>query len=307
MSLAETIGKLFRGPRSTHDPIRFQEDLLTSLLVMAWIVEARDPYTGGHMWRVSQFARELASTDDSLSDGDVARITIGGFLHDLGKVAIPDAILKKPGRVTDEEYAVIKTHPEVGMRLLAGHPLAELVRPSVLLHHETPDGTGYPFGMAGNDLPLDARIIGVCDAFDAMTSTRPYRKGMPIEKALDIIEEAMDRQFDRVYGSKLVELGRNGSLNHIVGHSDEGIPLHDCPMCGPTLVMKREQKVGDHLYCHNCTGEFVTMEQDGRLQTQFTGNKGSPKNLGPEADTDLVKRMVRQSARALLQPSYSAK
>lgn len=302
MRLPETVTRWFKGAPPRQDAARFQEDLLASLLVTAWIVEARDPYTGGHLWRVAQFSRELASRDERLSAGDAARITLGGFLHDLGKVGIPDAILRKPDRLTDEEYAVIKTHPEVGMRLLAGHPLGELVRAAVLLHHETPDGRGYPLGLTGDRLPVDARIIGVCDAFDAMTSSRPYRKGMPIAKALSIIEESLDRQFDQVYGSRLIALGRQGALDHIIGHSDEGIPLHECPMCGPTLVMKRAQKAGEHLYCRNCTGEFVTVADGGSLQARPTGHKGAPRDLEPEADTELVGRLVRQSARAFLQP-----
>ena len=109
-----------------------------------------------------------------------ARIAIGGFLHDLGKIGIPDAILRKRDKLTDDEMAIMKTHPDVGARLLAGHPLADLVRDAVLLHHETLDGSGYPKGIAGPDIPIAARIVGLCDAFDAMTSTRPYRAGMPM-------------------------------------------------------------------------------------------------------------------------------
>ncbi len=186
MSLLNEIGQLFGGKEKSQD--NHQEDLLRSLLVMAWMVEARDPYTGGHLWRVSRFSRLLAS-ELNLPDGDVARISLGGFLHDLGKVGVPDQILNKKDRLTDEEYEVIKTHPDVGWRMLAGHPLARLAETAIRAHHEMPNGKGYPRGLVGLDIPLDARIVGICDAFDAMTSTRPYRRGMPIEKALAIIEE----------------------------------------------------------------------------------------------------------------------
>lgn len=161
------------------------EHLLKSLFVMASMVEARDPYTGGHLWRVSQFSRILAE-DAGLPSNVVARIALGGFLHDLGKIGVPDAILNKPDKLTDEEYEVIKTHPEVGSRLLADHPLADLARSAILSHHEMPDGRGYPHGLSGAAISVDASIVGICDAFDAMTSTRPYRKGMPISKALSI-------------------------------------------------------------------------------------------------------------------------
>lgn len=296
MSLLNDISRLLGG---TDDRLRHQEDLLTTLLVMAWMVEARDPYTGGHLWRVSRFSRLLAA-DAGLPDADVARISIGGFLHDLDKISIPDHILGKKDRLTDDEYAVIKTHPDVGWRMLAGHPLARLAEAAVRAHHETPDGGGYPRGLAGAAVPVDARIVGVCDAFDAMTSTRPYRRGMPIEKALGIIEENLGRQFDLEFGRRFVALGRDGQLDHIVGHSDEGIPLHECVMCGPTLVLRREQKAGDSIYCHACTGEYAVEQREGRLVTTFTGRMATPKDLEPEADTALIAGVVRESARALL-------
>jgi len=298
MSLLKNITR-FLGSDGHRTQARFHEELLTSLLIMAWMVEARDPYTGGHLWRVSQFSRLLAA-DAGLPEADVARIAVGGFLHDLGKISVPDHILGKKDRLTDPEYEVIKTHPEVGWRLLATHPLARLAEAAVRAHHETPDGKGYPRGLAGEAVPLDARIVGICDAFDAMTSTRPYRRGMPIEQALLIIEENLGRQFDREFGQRFVSLGRAERLHHIVGHSDEGIPLHECMMCGPTLVLKKGQTSGEHVYCRSCSGEYLTESRDGRLVTVPTGGMGTPKDLEPEADTVLIAGFVRKSAHALL-------
>jgi hypothetical protein len=297
MSLLKDVTRLLGSAEGARE--RLHEDLLTSLLVMAWMVEARDPYTGGHLWRVSGFSRLLAS-DAGLAEADVARIAIGGFLHDLGKISVPDQILGKKDRLTDEEYDVIKTHPDVGWRLLAGHPLARLAEAAVRAHHETPDGAGYPRGLRGAEVPVDARIVGICDAFDAMTSTRPYRRGMPVDRALAIIGENLGRQFDRDFGTRFVALGRAGRLDHIVGHSDEGIPLHECAMCGPTLVLKKGQGSGEHVYCRNCTAEYVTDSRDGTLVTVPTGRKGSPRDLEPEADSELIAGVVRASARALL-------
>ncbi|OHC62586.1 MAG: phosphohydrolase [Rhodocyclales bacterium RIFCSPLOWO2_02_FULL_63_24] len=297
MNLLKDIGhRLGGGDQSQR---RFQEDLLTSLLVMAWMVEARDPYTGGHLWRVSRFSRLLA-TDAGLAESDVGRISVGGFLHDLGKISVPDHILGKKDRLTDDEYAVIKTHPEVGWRMLAGHPLAQLAEAAIRAHHETPDGGGYPRGLRGLDVPLDARIVGICDAFDAMTSTRPYRRGMPVDKALGIIEDNLGRQFDRELGQRFVVLGRQGRLEHIVGHSDEGIPLRECMMCGPTLVLRRGQQAGDHVYCPSCTGEYAVEQQAGQLVTVATGRMASAVDLEPEADTVLITNVVREAARSLL-------
>lgn len=297
MSLLDNIGRLFSDDVAVNR--NHQEDLLSSLLVMAWMVEARDPYTGGHLWRVSRFSRLLAS-ELGLPAADVARIALGGFLHDLGKIGVPDHILNKKDRLTAEEYEVIKTHPEIGWRTLVGHPLAWLAEAAVRAHHEMPDGKGYPKGLSGSDIPLDAGIVGICDAFDAMTSTRPYRRGMPIEKALDIIEEFLGRQFNRDFGMRFVTLGRQGKLDHVVGHSDEGIPLHECMMCGPTLVVRKGQKASEHIYCRNCAGEYVTEIKDGQLVTKPTGKMGRPQDLEAEADFGLISQLVRESAQALV-------
>lgn len=274
------------------------EHLLKSLFVMASMVEARDPYTGGHLWRVSQFSRILAENGGAPAN-EVARIALGGFLHDLGKIGVPDAILNKPDRLTDEEYEVIKTHPEVGSRLLADHPLAELARSAILSHHETPDGRGYPHGLSGAAISQEASIVGVCDAFDAMTSTRPYRKGMPTEKALNIIKENLGRQFHEEWGQRFIRLGESGRLDHIVGHSEPGIPLQACPMCGPTIVITRRHLHGDHVYCRSCGGEASVDRRDGRLSIAPTGKRGSKRDLEPEIDNNLLDELVMESGRHL--------
>src|SRR5918999_1265808 len=278
--------------------MRHFEDMMASLLVMAWIVEARDPYTGGHLWRVSQYSRLLAEAI-GMPEADVARITVGGFLHDIGKIGIPDVILNKLDRLTPEEYEIIKTHPEIGVRMLAGHPLRELVKSTILQHHETPDGTGYPRQLSGDDVPLDAKIVGICDAFDAMTSKRPYRPAMAKERALAIVKENLGRQFDATWGKRFLALGESGALDHIVGHSDVGIPLQVCPMCGPTLAVRREQAAGSNVYCPSCGGEFEVERQGTMLGVKPTGRRGSPLDLQPEADVELIARLVRESATRL--------
>lgn len=297
MSLFNDISR-FLG-NSTAETQSLQEDLLRSLLVMAWMVEARDPYTGGHLWRVSRFSHLLARAS-GLPEADVARIALGGFLHDLGKIGVPDHILNKTDRLTEEEYAVIKTHPEVGWRTLAGHPLAWLAEAAIRSHHEMPNGKGYPNGLKGDDIPIDARIVGICDAFDAMTSTRPYRREMPIKKALSIIEENLGGQFDHTFGERFLALGAAGKLDHIVGHSDQGIPLHECLMCGPTLVLRKEQAAGEHVYCRNCAGEYVVEDKEGLLVTTPTQRAGSAKDLEPDVDNALIARLINESASALL-------
>ncbi|WP_273431816.1 HD-GYP domain-containing protein [Chitinibacter tainanensis] len=271
-----------------------QRALLASLLASAWVVEARDAYTGGHLWRVAMLSAQLARAL-GLDAVEVNRIAMAGFLHDLGKIGVPDAILRKPDKLTDDEYAVIKTHPALGARLLAQHPFAPLVLKGVLEHHETPDGRGYPAGLQGEQISLDARIIGVCDAFDAMTSSRPYRAGMPIERALNIIEAALGQQFDRQCGTVLLTLGQAGELAHIVGHSSAGIPLGQCQMCGPTLVQFHSSVAGDYLACPHCQGEYQWQATpQGHLIAQATGRTASAEALALQADTVHIEQLVRQ-------------
>ena len=272
---------------------RYQQDILASLLTAAWMVEARDPYTGGHLWRVSQFAMILAAKAGQ-TEAEVQRIAMAGFLHDLGKIGIPDAILGKPGRLTEEEYEVIKTHPRIGSRMLAGHPLASLVDAAVLMHHEMPNGKGYPLGLMGKDIPVDARIIGVCDAFDAMTSARPYRQGMPREQAQRIIDNNLGEQFDELQGRLLIELGDAGELDHIIAHSDEGIPLLTCPVCGPTIVRRRDQHAGDPMVCQSCQGAFKLDRND---QAVFLERKATASELEVVPDRGLINALVQEWAR----------
>jgi hypothetical protein len=267
------------------------ESLLRTLFVMVWMVEARDPYTGGHLWRVSQFSRRTAEAAN-LPESEIMRAMLGGFLHDLGKIGVPDAILRKPGSLTDEEYDVIKTHPEIGRRLLAGHPLRGLVEAAVHLHHERPDGRGYPKGVIADAIPQEARIVGICDAFDAMTSSRPYRKGMPVERALQIIEENLGSQFDIAMGTLFVSLGKEGALQDIVGHSEPGIPLEICPGCGPIIVRTRRHHTGDTLYCPNCTGEYTLHVGEGQSSLTPSGKHGSPEQLIPAFNEDLCGELI---------------
>jgi len=274
------------------------EKILASLLVMAWVVEARDPYTGGHLWRVARFARLLAD-HAGLPEEDAARIMIGGFLHDLGKVGIPDAILNKKDRLSEQEYEVIKTHPEVGRRMLAGHPFSALVQDAVFLHHETPDGRGYPNALVQSEIPEVAKIIGICDAFDAMTSTRPYRRGMPVAKGMSIIKENLGRQFDTHFGTLFLQLEENQELLHIVGHSDVGIPMQECAMCGPTIVLRRDSKTGDLAYCRSCAGQYRVTGTAGALQLEATGAAGNAAQLETRPDDVLIADLVTECASSL--------
>jgi hypothetical protein len=264
--------------------------LLQSLLSLAWVVEARDPYTGGHLWRVAQFSMILARHIGCIRL-DVAKIGLGGFLHDLGKIGVPDRILNKPDKLTDEEYAVIRTHPRIGADLLASHPLNDLIRNAVFMHHETPDGKGYPSGLKSADIPLDARIVGLTDAFDAMTSTRPYRKGMPVAKALEIIGANLGTQFDKELGEAFIAIAKEGAMDAIVGHSEPQIPLQVCGMCGPTILVTRAHKEGDILFCR-CCGGGAKLHRDGKsLSISPVDQKAKADDLAGTIDDGLIQEL----------------
>lgn len=272
------------------------DDFLQTLYTMAFLVEARDVYTGGHLWRVSQLTGRLALAA-GLSRKDAATAALGGFLHDLGKVGVPDAVLNKTDKLTDTEYAVIKTHPEVGVRVLHGHPLVATVHDAVLSHHERIDGRGYPHGITEGAITQVAKMVSLADAFDAMTSSRPYRAGMPLGAALEQIEINLGQQFDKKLGERFIALGRTGELNTIIGHSDAGIPLHSCPMCGPVVVVKREQKAGDAVYCPVCGDGFHLTEQHNHsLQLEPTHEKGRPADLMMDIDYPLLNQLIENVA-----------
>lgn len=261
--------------------------LLRSLLGLASVVEIRDPYTGGHLWRVGQFSKLLAGKM-GLDKEQVFAASIGGFLHDLGKIGVADAILRKAGKLTDEEFAVIQTHPPLGAELLDDHPLAGLVIEAVLHHHERPDGKGYPHGLELGQTDILARIVSVTDAFDAMTSTRPYRQGMPVEKALAIMDGEKGRQFDAPLVEALAALHTTDDrLRHIVGHSDHGIALVTCPSCGPILSVSRHQADGSVINCRSCGGEYSLAKSGDTFIARLLKMTDDPGKLRPRPETEV--------------------
>jgi len=165
------------------------------LSVLSRAIEARDEYTRGHSARVTAIADAIARRlgwDDERLD----LLQLGGPLHDVGKLAIPDDVLRKPGRLDDDELAQIREHPRLGARILLRLAAFRGALPYVLYHHERWDGTGYPTGRAGEQIPLEARVLAVADAFDAMTSDRPYRPALSREEALAEVERCSGTQFD---------------------------------------------------------------------------------------------------------------
>ena len=163
---------------------------------LALVIEARDAYTDGHCQRLAAYATALGRTLQ-LSDEDVAALFRGGYLHDVGKVGIPDEVLLKAGRLSDTEYRRIKDHPVIGDRLCGELRSLRQVRPIVRHHHERLDGSGYPDGLKGDAIPLLAQIMGIVDVYDAITTDRPYKVAATAAQAYTELTEEVARGWRR--------------------------------------------------------------------------------------------------------------
>jgi HD-GYP domain-containing protein (c-di-GMP phosphodiesterase class II) len=199
--------------------------LLMGLLhAMTGAVDAKDPYTRGHSQRVSLFSREIALLA-GLPDSFCERVYMAGLLHDVGKIGVREDVLRKPGKLTDEEFDEMKKHVDIGARILRDVKQVQDLVPGVLHHHERYDGKGYPHKLAGQSIPLLARILCVADCFDAMTSNRTYRKALPVEVALMEIRRCAGTQFDPALAEAFLSIGadRLRSLMDSVGEHDASI------------------------------------------------------------------------------------
>lgn len=189
-----------------------KETYFATVESLANAIEARDTYTRGHterVYRMSQIiADELGWTEKELGD-----LRIGGILHDIGKIGVPDSILKKQGPLTDEEFEIMKKHPEAGVRMVEGIPFLKPALPFILCHHERHDGKGYPRGLKGDEIPKPGRLLAVVDTIDAVTSDRSYRKGRSLEAAIKEVEKYSGTQFNPEVVSACVRAFEKGSLD----------------------------------------------------------------------------------------------
>ena len=165
------------------------------LAALSQAIEARDPYTSGHSERVSSLAQVVARRLGWKSSR-LGAVKLGALLHDVGKLNLDDAVLRKPGPLDDREFGEIKRHPLAGARLIRGIEALRPALPYILFHHERWDGAGYPTGRSHEQIPLGARIVAVVDAFDAMISIRPYRPPLPVQAAIEEVHEGAGTQFD---------------------------------------------------------------------------------------------------------------
>lgn len=178
---------------NTYD--KLEKAYLDSIQTLRYTVEAKDPYTRGHSDRVSEYS-VLIGQKLGLSEDIIKTLRVGGLFHDIGKIGIPDSILLKEAKLTDDEYSQIKNHPSIGAHILCNAEVFKDILPIVKHHHERYDGNGYPSKLKGEDIPYIARIAAVADTFDAMTSKRTYRNALPLDVVKEEIERCSGTQFD---------------------------------------------------------------------------------------------------------------
>lgn len=187
------IKKINTELKNTNEML--EKAYLESIQTLRYTVEAKDTYTRGHSDRVSEYS-VLIGKHVGLSDNDLKNLQIGGLFHDVGKIGVPDAILQKESKLTDDEYSEIKNHPSIGAHILSTATIFKDMIPIVKHHHEKYDGTGYPGKLAGENIPYLARIAAIADSFDAMTSRRTYRDSLPIETVISEFKRCKGTQFD---------------------------------------------------------------------------------------------------------------
>ena len=173
---------------------RERRSYVSTITSLARTIEAKDPYTGGHTERVARVACLLAA-EMGIDGNDLDAVEVGGVIHDIGKIGIPDAVLLKPARLSDEEYAEMRRHPEISSYIVSELELPPIVKQMARSHHERYDGAGYPDGLHGEEIPLAARILAVADTLDAMTTDRPYRRALTLNDAIDEIHAQTGIQF----------------------------------------------------------------------------------------------------------------
>ncbi len=220
---AREINQLYRDDRRNRAELeRATDELgeaqLASVHTLVAAVEAWDPTTRAHLERTQRYAGALIGVVDAALAAD-RRLSYGFLLHDVGKLGIPAAILDKPGPLDPREWQVMHTHPLLGVRIVAGMPFLGPAVDVIGCHHERWDGAGYPHGLRGAEIPLAARVFAVCDAFDAMTSDRSYRRALPVERALDELRTGAGTQFDpTVVAAFMSELERILALHASLQH-----------------------------------------------------------------------------------------
>ena len=214
-----------------------RELFVGTVKALAAAIDGKDKYTRGHSERVARISVAIGK-QMNLPEDELETLRISALLHDVGKIAIDDSILKKPAALTDEEFAIMKTHPQKGYKIMSQIPAMKEFLPGMYMHHEMVNGQGYPQGLRGDQIPLQAKIVSVADTFDAMTIDRPYSKGMLLDEALERIKTFVDTRYDGdvvealIRGCKAGEIGR-GVVQYIANNQD--IPSVNKPQVDPSI------------------------------------------------------------------------
>jgi HD-GYP domain-containing protein (c-di-GMP phosphodiesterase class II) len=187
--IEKAVEKLRKAAEENH------QLFINSIRMLAAAIDAKDPYTRGHSDRVARYSIGIGK-HLGMNDEEIRRLKISALLHDVGKIGIDDRILRKPGALSDEEFAIMKTHPEKGAIIMSGVPQLTHMTPGMKYHHERWDGGGYPEGLKHDQIPLQARIVAIADTFDAMTTNRPYQKAMQIDYVVQKINSLAHSRFD---------------------------------------------------------------------------------------------------------------
>jgi putative nucleotidyltransferase with HDIG domain len=217
-SISTAVDNLKRAARENH------ELFINSIRALAAAIDAKDPYTRGHSERVARYSSQVAK-EMGVSAEDVRRVRLSALLHDVGKIGIDDRILRKPTALTEEEFEIMKSHPVKGAAIMEAIPQLHDVIPGMKYHHERWEGGGYPDGLAGEEIPLQARIVSVADTFDAMTTTRPYQRAMDIRFVFQRLRDLAGNRFDPSVVEALIRSYEKGDLVPI---AREEIP-HEAP------------------------------------------------------------------------------
>jgi HD-GYP domain-containing protein (c-di-GMP phosphodiesterase class II) len=188
-----------------------RELFLGTVKALAAAIDGKDPYTRGHSERVARFSLAIGDRMN-LPDDEMEKLRISAILHDVGKISIDDNILKKPAPLTNEEYEVMKGHPQKGFKIMSQIPAMRDFLPGMYMHHEMINGQGYPQGLKGADIPTQARIVSVADTFDAMTTDRPYQKAMSLDEALARIKTFVGTRYDERVVNALIEACEQGQI-----------------------------------------------------------------------------------------------
>jgi response regulator RpfG family c-di-GMP phosphodiesterase len=223
-NLLHTIEKAARHRNLVRENRRLQENSLNVLRAMVNVLEHRDAYTAGHSQRVTEISVAIAA-DIGLPDEEREILVLAGPIHDLGKIGIDDSIRRKPGTLDAEEYDIIKSHPEKGIRIIEPLDFLRETIPIILHHHERYDGSGYPHRLREGNIPMGARILSVADTFDAMTSSRAYRSARSSEEAYAELRRCSGTQFDPDVVDLFLELAESGAFSNGDAREDgESLP-----------------------------------------------------------------------------------